>query len=162
WAWVEDDPEVMGDAADLGVQVGLPAVAFAAGADPELLAAAGAEHVYVWQQPYDAESGAEAMLGCLREPPAAVLLPGPPRGSAPRSRALGRRPWSGRRWRGGWAGGRGRGCRLRGRRVGARGPGARGGRRARRQQCAGRPGLGGVRPPDGGDGAGGRPRPLPR
>ena len=86
WAWVEDDPEVMGDAADLGAQLGLPAVAFAAGADPELLAGAGAGQVFVREQPYAAESDAEAMLGCLREPPVAVLLPGTPNGSdlAPR------------------------------------------------------------------------------
>lgn len=86
WAWVEDDPEVMGDAADLAEQLGVPAVAFAAGADPGRLAEAGAERVYVWRQHYLAESEAEALAGCLSEPPRAILLPGSANGSdlAPR------------------------------------------------------------------------------
>jgi len=86
WAWVEDDPEVMGDAADLAEQLEQPALAFAAGADPELLAQAGAERVHVCELPYAAETHAPALLGCLEEPPSAVLLPGSASGSdlAPR------------------------------------------------------------------------------
>src|SRR5205807_2133372 len=81
WAWVEDDPEVMGDAADLAEQLEQPALAFAAGADPELLAQAGAERVHVCELPYAAETHAPALLGCLEEPPSAVLLPGSASGS---------------------------------------------------------------------------------
>jgi electron transfer flavoprotein alpha subunit len=86
WAWVEDDPEVMGDAADLADRLDLPAIAFAAGADPRLLAGAGADRVYVCEQPYAAESHAAALASCLQEPPKAVLLPGSANGSdlAPR------------------------------------------------------------------------------
>ena len=87
WAWVEDDPEIMGDAADLAEQLDLPAVAFSAGADPERLADAGAERVYLGEQPYAAESHAEALARCChQEPPTAVLLPGSANGSdlAPR------------------------------------------------------------------------------
>jgi electron transfer flavoprotein alpha subunit len=85
-AWVEDDLEVMGDAADLAERLELPAVAFAAGADPGLLAEAGAERVYVCDEPYAAEPHAEAVLGCLVEPPRALLLPSSANGSdlAPR------------------------------------------------------------------------------
>jgi electron transfer flavoprotein alpha subunit len=86
WAWVEDDPEILGDAADLAERLDLPAVAFAAGADPQRLADAGAERVYVGEQPYAAESHAEALARCFEEPPRAVLLPGSANGSdlAPR------------------------------------------------------------------------------
>ena len=86
WAWVEDDVEVMGDAADLAERVRLPALAFAAGADPRRLALAGAERVFAWKQPYAAERAAAALLDCLSDPPLAVLFPSSANGSdlAPR------------------------------------------------------------------------------
>jgi electron transfer flavoprotein alpha subunit len=86
WAWVEGDPEVMGDAADLAERLGVPAVAFAAGGEPRELAEAGADRVYLWRQHYVAESEAEALAACMSEPPRAVLLPGSANGSdlAPR------------------------------------------------------------------------------
>lgn len=85
WAWVEGDPEVMGDAADLAQELGVPAYAVAAGADPDVLAGAGAERVAVLDAPYDAEVHAVAVSGCVGAP-AAVLLPGTADGSdlAPR------------------------------------------------------------------------------
>jgi electron transfer flavoprotein alpha subunit len=86
WAWAEGDPEVMGDAADLAEELGVPAAAIAAGADPAALAAAGAEHVFVLDVPYDAELHADAVAAYFEAPPRAVLLPGTANGSdlAPR------------------------------------------------------------------------------
>jgi electron transfer flavoprotein alpha subunit len=85
WAYVEHDPEVMGDAAGLAEELGTSAGAIAAGADPDALAAAGAEHVLVLDAPYDAEVHAEAVAGALTAP-RAVLLPGTANGAdlAPR------------------------------------------------------------------------------
>jgi electron transfer flavoprotein alpha subunit len=86
WAWVQDDPEVMGDAAELAEAMGVGAVAVAAGADPETLAAAGAVRVLVLDAPYEPEVHADAIAAALAEPPLAVLLPGTGDGSdlAPR------------------------------------------------------------------------------
>ena len=76
-AWVDvHGQDVMGDAADLAGELGLPAFAIAAGADPSALAAIGAERVFVLDAPYDAEVHAAAVAGCLDAPPTAVLLPG--------------------------------------------------------------------------------------
>jgi electron transfer flavoprotein alpha subunit len=75
WAWVEGDPEVMGDAADLAAGLGTAAGAIAAGAEPAALAAAGAEIVAVLEGGHDAEAHAAALSAWL-EAPAAVLLPG--------------------------------------------------------------------------------------
>jgi electron transfer flavoprotein alpha subunit len=85
WAWVEGDPEVMGDAADLAAELGTAAGAIAAGADPASLADAGAEVVAVLDGGHDAEAHAAALSAWL-EAPAAVLLPGSANGSdlAPR------------------------------------------------------------------------------
>lgn len=85
WAYVTGDPEAMGDAADLAEELGVPAAAVAAGADPAALAEAGAHRVLVLEAPYDAEvhaaAVAEAAAGSR-----AVLLPGTAHGSelAPR------------------------------------------------------------------------------
>jgi electron transfer flavoprotein alpha subunit len=85
WAYVEDDPEVMGDAADLAEELGVAAGAIAAGASPEALAAAGASRVLVMDAPYDAEVHAAAIAGAVPRP-MAVLLPGTANGAdlAPR------------------------------------------------------------------------------
>jgi electron transfer flavoprotein alpha subunit len=85
WAYVERDPEVMGDAADLAAELAAPAGAVAAGADPETLAAAGAERVLVLAGPYDAAAQADAIAAAIGEP-RAVLLAGTSRGAdlAPR------------------------------------------------------------------------------
>jgi electron transfer flavoprotein alpha subunit len=85
WAYVEHDPEVMGDAADLAEELGTTAGAIAAGASPDALAAAGAERVLVLDAPYDAGVHAAAIAGAL-ERPLAVLLPGTANGTdlAPR------------------------------------------------------------------------------
>lgn len=80
-AWVEGDPEIMGDAADLAEALGVPAWAVAAGADPAALASAGAERVFVLDAPYNAETHATAMAAALGTPPLAVLLPGTANGS---------------------------------------------------------------------------------
>jgi electron transfer flavoprotein alpha subunit len=86
WAWVQADPEVMGDAAELAEALGLPAVAVAAGSDPETLAAAGASRILTLAVPYDAEVHAAAIAAALPQPPLALLLPGTGDGSdlAPR------------------------------------------------------------------------------
>jgi electron transfer flavoprotein alpha subunit len=85
WAYVERDPEVMGDAADLAEELGAPAGAVAAGADPEALAAAGAERVLVLDAPYDAAAHADAIAAAIGTP-RAVVLAGTARGAdlAPR------------------------------------------------------------------------------
>jgi electron transfer flavoprotein alpha subunit len=90
WAWVQADPEVMGDAAELAEALGVPAVAVAAGGEPEALAAAGASRVLTLAAPYDAEVHAAAIAGALPQPPAALLLPGTGDGSdlAPRLAGL--------------------------------------------------------------------------
>jgi electron transfer flavoprotein alpha subunit len=75
WAYVEHDPEVMGDAADLAEELGADAAAIAAGADPEGLAAVGAGRVLALDAPPDAEVHANAIAGAIGEP-RAVLLPG--------------------------------------------------------------------------------------
>ena len=75
WAYVEHDPEVMGDAADLAEELDASACAIAAGADPDALSAAGAERVLVLEAPYDAEVHAGAIAGAVGQP-RAVLLPG--------------------------------------------------------------------------------------
>ena len=89
WAYVEHDPEVMGDAADLAEELGASAAAIAAGAYPEALAAAGAERVLLLDAPYDAETHAAAVAGAVVGA-AAVLLPGTANGAdlAPRLAAL--------------------------------------------------------------------------
>src|SRR5438105_7968517 len=76
----------MGDAADLAELLHLPALACAAGAGPEQRAQAGADRVFVWNQPYAAQSDAAALLDCLRDPLVALLLPSSANGSdlAPR------------------------------------------------------------------------------
>jgi len=83
WAWVEGDPEIMGDAAELAEALNVPALAVAAGADsdPVALASAGADRVFVLGGPYDAETHAAAMAALLATPPSAVLLPGTADGS---------------------------------------------------------------------------------
>ena len=85
WAYADHGSEVMGDAADLAEELGAGAAAIAAGADPEALAAAGAERVLVLDAPYDAEVHAAAVAGAIGRP-AAVLLPGSANGAdlAPR------------------------------------------------------------------------------
>jgi electron transfer flavoprotein alpha subunit len=85
WAYVERDPEVMGDAADLAEELGGGAAAIAAGADPDALAAVGAERVLTLAAPYDAEVHTGAIAPAIGEP-RAVLLAGTARGSdlAPR------------------------------------------------------------------------------
>jgi electron transfer flavoprotein alpha subunit len=85
WAYVERDPEVMGDAADLAEELGVPAGAVAAGADLEELAAAGAERVLLLDAPYEAAGHANAIAGAIGEA-RAVLLAGTARGAglAPR------------------------------------------------------------------------------
>jgi electron transfer flavoprotein alpha subunit len=85
WAYVEHDPEVMGDAADLAEEMGTTAGAIAACAGPDVLAAAGARRVLVLDAPYDAEVHADAIAGALAAP-VAVLLPGTANGAdlAPR------------------------------------------------------------------------------
>jgi electron transfer flavoprotein alpha subunit len=77
WAYVEHDPEVMGDAADLAEELGTFACAIAAGpdADPAALAAAGAERVLTLEAAPDAEVHANAIAAADAEP-RAVLLPG--------------------------------------------------------------------------------------
>lgn len=86
WAWVQDDPAVMGDAAELAEVFGVPAVGVAAGADPEALAAAGAVRVLALEVPYEPEVHVQSMVAALTEPPLAILLPGTADGSdlAPR------------------------------------------------------------------------------
>lgn len=90
WAWVQDDPEVMGAAAELAEAAEMAAVAVAAGAEPETLAAAGASRVLVLDPTCDPEVHARAVATALSEPPLAVLLPGTTDGSdlAPRLAAL--------------------------------------------------------------------------
>jgi len=85
WAYVEHDPEVMGDAADLAEALGAPAGGIAAGADAEALAAVGAERVLTLAAPYDAEVHANAVAVGIGEA-RAVLLAGTARGAdlAPR------------------------------------------------------------------------------
>ncbi|HEY7202256.1 MAG TPA: hypothetical protein VIC57_18690, partial [Candidatus Dormibacteraeota bacterium] len=80
WAYVEHDPEVMGDAADLAEELGAGAAAIAAGADPEALAGAGAERVLLLDAPYDAETHAAAVAGAVVGA-AAILLPGTANGA---------------------------------------------------------------------------------
>jgi electron transfer flavoprotein alpha subunit len=77
WAYVEHDPEVMGDAADLAEELGTDAGAIAAGtgADPEALAAAGAGRVLTLEAAPDAEVHANAIAAAIAEP-RALLLPG--------------------------------------------------------------------------------------
>jgi len=89
WAYVQHDPEVMGDAADLAEELGVGAAAIAAGADPDVLAAAGAERVLLLDAPYDAETHAAAVAGAVGGA-GAVLLPGNADGAdlAPRLAAL--------------------------------------------------------------------------
>jgi electron transfer flavoprotein alpha subunit len=78
WAYVEHDPEVMGDAADLAEELGAEAgavAAIAAGADPDVLARAGARRVLALEAPYDAEVHADAIAGAVGRP-RVVLVPG--------------------------------------------------------------------------------------
>lgn len=94
-AWVEDEPEVLGDAADLADALGGPLWAIAAGAgddgpDPAVLAHAGADRVLVLDAPEDARLHAQAIAAAVDTPPAAVLLAGTSRGAelAPRVAVL--------------------------------------------------------------------------
>jgi electron transfer flavoprotein alpha subunit len=78
WAWVEDDLEVLGIAAELAQELGGQVRAVTGTGEPERLAALGADRVYVVDglDEYDAESWVTALTGCLgQERPAAVLLP---------------------------------------------------------------------------------------
>jgi len=75
WAYIEHDPEVMGDAADLAEDLGANAAAISAGADPAALAAAGAERVLTLDAAPEAEVRANAIAAAIGEP-RAVLLPG--------------------------------------------------------------------------------------
>jgi electron transfer flavoprotein alpha subunit len=76
WAYVEHDPEVMGDAADLAQELGTGAAAIGEPrADPEVLARAGAERVLTLDAAPDAEALANAIAAAIGEP-RAVLLPG--------------------------------------------------------------------------------------
>ena len=81
WAWVEGDPEIIGNAAELAEALKVPALAVAAGADAAALASAGADRVFVLDGPYDAETHAAAMETLLGTSPLAVLLPGTASGS---------------------------------------------------------------------------------
>ncbi|HSR26564.1 MAG TPA: hypothetical protein VLW53_23630, partial [Candidatus Eisenbacteria bacterium] len=85
WAYADRDAEVMGDAADLAEELDAGAAAIAAGADPNALAAAGAERVLVLDAPYDAEVHAAAVAGAVGQP-AAIVLSGSANGAdlAPR------------------------------------------------------------------------------
>lgn len=68
----------MGDAADLGQALGVPTFAFSAGAEPEVLAAAGAEHIYQLPLPYDPEVHTATMAKLLQDfpqPARAILFP---------------------------------------------------------------------------------------
>ena len=84
-AWVEGDPEIMGDAADLAEALGVPAWGVAAGADPAALASAGADRMFNLDAPYDADTHAAA-IAALGAGLQAMLLPGTANGSdlAPR------------------------------------------------------------------------------
>lgn len=84
-AWVEGDPEIMGDAADLAEALGVPAWGVAAGADPAGLASAGADRMFTLDAPYDADTHAAA-IAALDTAPVVILLPGTANGSdlAPR------------------------------------------------------------------------------
>ncbi|HXM58770.1 MAG TPA: electron transfer flavoprotein subunit alpha/FixB family protein [Candidatus Dormibacteraeota bacterium] len=86
WAYCERDAEVMGDAADLAEELDASAAAIAAGADPGVLAAAGAERVLLLDAPYDAEAHATAIAGAVGDTAAALLLSGTANGAdlAPR------------------------------------------------------------------------------
>ena len=86
WAWVDGDPEVMGDAADLAEALGAKARAIATGIDAAVLAAAGAESVLVLDAPYRADVYAAAIADAVGQRPPAVLMPGTANGSdlAPR------------------------------------------------------------------------------
>ncbi len=91
WAWVEDDLEIVGDAADLAEAASAETRAVApAGTDPARLAGAGADRVLVLDAPFDAEVHAAALATAMVEPPLAVLLPATAAGSdlAPRLAAL--------------------------------------------------------------------------
>ncbi|HKA11571.1 MAG TPA: electron transfer flavoprotein subunit alpha/FixB family protein [Candidatus Dormibacteraeota bacterium] len=84
-AWVEGDPEIMGDAADLAEALGVPAWGVAAGTDPAALAAAGSERIFMIDGPYDATIHSAAIASiCVT--PLVMLLPGSANGSdlAPR------------------------------------------------------------------------------
>ena len=83
WAWVEGDPEIMGDAAELAEALEVPALAVAAGADADAaaLASAGADRVFELDAAYDAETHAAAIAALVESPPLAVLLPGTADGS---------------------------------------------------------------------------------
>jgi electron transfer flavoprotein alpha subunit len=85
WAYVEHDPEIMGDAADLAEDLDVTAGAIATGPDAAALAAVGAERVLTLDAPYDAEVHAEAVARAVGHP-TAVLLPGSANGGdlAPR------------------------------------------------------------------------------
>jgi len=84
-AWVEGDPEIMGDAVDLAEALDVPAWGVAAGADPAELASAGADRVFTLDAPYDAGTHAAA-IAALDTAPVVILLPGTANGSdlAPR------------------------------------------------------------------------------
>ncbi|HLH68477.1 MAG TPA: electron transfer flavoprotein subunit alpha/FixB family protein [Candidatus Dormibacteraeota bacterium] len=69
-AWVEDDPEVVGAAADLAERLQGTVWAATAGADPAALAAAGAERVLV----LDPAGGVEAQAAALAELPTPRLF----------------------------------------------------------------------------------------
>lgn len=78
WAWVEDDLEVLGVAAELAESLGVSVRAVTGALEPERLAALGADRVYVVDglEGHDAEKWVSALTGCLdQERPAAVLLP---------------------------------------------------------------------------------------
>ena len=74
WAWVEDDLEVLGIAAELAQELGGQVRAVTGTGDPEQLAALGADRVYVVEglDEYDGERWVTALTGCLgQERPAA-------------------------------------------------------------------------------------------
>jgi electron transfer flavoprotein alpha subunit len=94
WAWADTDLEVVGDAADLGEQLGVPvhAVLAGSGVDPEAAAEVGADRVVALDaDPLDSEAQAAALAACLGDAaPAAVLLPGTAAGSELAGRLAGR------------------------------------------------------------------------
>lgn len=78
WVWIEDDPEVLGVAAELAERLGGRVRAVTGTAEPEQLATLGADRVYLAAglEAHDADGWVSALAGCLgQEKPSAVLLP---------------------------------------------------------------------------------------
>lgn len=94
WAWADTDLEVVGDAADLGEQLGAPVSVVLAGdaLDPEAAAAAGADRVVVLDaDPLDAEAQTAGVAACFDgAPPLTVLLTATAGGSDLAGRLAGR------------------------------------------------------------------------